>query len=155
MFGAALIDVILPMADGLPERLSAGAEVADFGCGSGHAINVLAQAYPASRFTGIDFSEEGLGVGTDEARRLGLTNASFIARDVARFDAGRRLRRRHRLRRHHTTRPSRRACWRTSTARCGRRRLPDGRHQGVEQARGQRRRAVRSVPLHRLDDALP
>ena len=86
VFDAALIDVILPMADGLPERLSAGAEVADFGCGSGHAINVMAQAFPASRFTGIDFSEEGLGVGTDEARRLGLTNASFIARDVARFD---------------------------------------------------------------------
>ena len=86
VFDAALIDVILPMADGLPERLRAGAEVADFGCGSGHAINVMAQAFPASRFTGIDFSDEGLGVGTDEARSLGLTNASFIARDVARFD---------------------------------------------------------------------
>ena len=87
VFDAALIDVILPMADGLPERLSAGAEVADFGCGSGHAINVMAQAFPASRFTGIDFSEEGLGVGTDEARTSGAHQASFIARDVARFDA--------------------------------------------------------------------
>jgi SAM-dependent methyltransferase len=87
VFDAALIDVVLPMADGLPERLSTGAEVADFGCGSGHAINVMAQASPASRFTGIDFSEEGLGVGADEARTLGLNNASFIARDVARFDA--------------------------------------------------------------------
>ena len=46
VFDAALVDVILPMADGLPERLGAGAEVADFGCGSGHAINVMAQAYP-------------------------------------------------------------------------------------------------------------
>jgi 2-polyprenyl-3-methyl-5-hydroxy-6-metoxy-1,4-benzoquinol methylase len=87
VFDSALVDVILPMADGLPERLGAGAEVADFGCGSGHAVNVMAQAFPASRFTGIDFSEEGLGVGRAEAARSGLTNASFLARDVAQFDA--------------------------------------------------------------------
>jgi hypothetical protein len=41
VFDATLIDVILPMAYGLPERLRAGAEVADFGCGSGHAINLI------------------------------------------------------------------------------------------------------------------
>ena len=71
VFDAALVDVILPMADGLPEQLRAGAEVADIGCGSGHAINVMAQAFPASRFTGIDFSDEGLAVGRAEAERLG------------------------------------------------------------------------------------
>ena len=60
VFDAALVDVILPMAEGLPDRLRAGADVADIGCGSGHAINVMAQAFPASRFTGIDFSDEGL-----------------------------------------------------------------------------------------------
>jgi hypothetical protein len=59
VFDAALVDVILPLADGLPERLRTGADVADIGCGSGHAINVMAQAFPASRFTGVDFSEEG------------------------------------------------------------------------------------------------
>ncbi len=87
VFDAALVDVILPMADGLPELLRAGADVADIGTGSGHAINVMAQAFPASRFTGIDFSEEGLSVGRAEAHRLGLTNANFIARDVAALDA--------------------------------------------------------------------
>lgn len=87
VFDAALVDAILPMADGLPERLSAGVDVADFGCGSGHAINVMATAYPASRFTGLDFSEEGLAAGTAEARRLGLTNATFQATDAAEFDA--------------------------------------------------------------------
>ena len=74
------------MAGGLPDRLLAGAEVADFGCGSGHAINVMAQAFPASRFTGVDFSDEGLAVGRAEAAGLSLANASFIARDVAQFD---------------------------------------------------------------------
>jgi SAM-dependent methyltransferase len=86
VFDAALVGVILPMADGLPERLEAGVDVADFGCGSGHAINVMAQAYPASRFTGIDFSDEGVGVGAAEAKRLGITNATFLARDVAELD---------------------------------------------------------------------
>ena len=87
VFDAALVDVILPLADGLPDRLRAGADVADIGCGCGHAINVMAQAFPASRFTGIDFSDEGLAAGRAEADSLGLTNASFAAADVANLDA--------------------------------------------------------------------
>jgi 2-polyprenyl-3-methyl-5-hydroxy-6-metoxy-1,4-benzoquinol methylase len=87
VFDAALIDVILPMAEGLTEQLRAGADVADIGTGSGHAINVMASAFPASRFTGIDFSDEGLGVGRAEAKRLGLTNATFVAKDVAALDS--------------------------------------------------------------------
>ncbi|WP_041302450.1 class I SAM-dependent methyltransferase [Mycolicibacterium rhodesiae] len=83
VFDAALIEGILPMADGLPELLRAGADVADIGTGSGHAVNVMAQAFPASRFTGIDFSDEGLATGRVEAERLGLTNATFVAKDVA------------------------------------------------------------------------
>ena len=87
VFDAALVDVILPMAEGLPDRLREGVDVADIGCGSGHAINVMAQAFPASRFTGIDFSDEGLAVGKAEAAGLGLKNASFAAADVTNFDA--------------------------------------------------------------------
>jgi 2-polyprenyl-3-methyl-5-hydroxy-6-metoxy-1,4-benzoquinol methylase len=86
VFDAALVDVILPMAEGLPDRLRAGVDVADVGCGSGHAINLMAQAFPASRFTGIDFSEEGLAVGAAEARSRGLTNAAFRQADVAGLD---------------------------------------------------------------------
>jgi SAM-dependent methyltransferase len=85
-FDAALIDVILPMAEGLPDQLRAGAELADIGCGSGHAINVMAQAFPASQFTGIDFSEEGLAAGRAEGERRGLTNTSFVQHDVAALD---------------------------------------------------------------------
>ena len=61
--------------------------MADIGTGSGHAINVMAKAFPASRFTGIDFSDEGLAVGRAEAQRLGLANATFVAKDVAALDA--------------------------------------------------------------------
>ena len=83
VFDAALIDGILPMVDGLPERLRAGADVADFGCGSGHAVNLMAQAFPNSRFVGIDFSQEGLAAGAAEAHHLGLKNVTFESADVA------------------------------------------------------------------------
>ena len=86
VFDASLVDTILPLVAGLPERLRAGADLADFGCGSGHAVNVMAQAFPDSRFTGIDFSDEGLAVGAAEAKRLGLTNATFEQHDLADMD---------------------------------------------------------------------
>lgn len=86
VFDAALVDVILPMVEGLPSRLAAGIDVADFGCGSGHAVNVMGLAYPASRFVGVDFSDEGLAAGADEARRLGLSNVAFEQADVAAYD---------------------------------------------------------------------
>lgn len=87
VFDAALVDGILPLADGLTARLHAGADLADFGCGSGHAINVMARAFPASRFRGLDFSDEGIAAGTAEARRQGLTNASFERTDLTHYDA--------------------------------------------------------------------
>jgi SAM-dependent methyltransferase len=86
VFDAALVNAILPLAPGLPERLGDGAEVSDWGCGSGHAINVMARAFPNSRFTGIDFSEEGVAAATAEAGRLGLDNASFVRGDLAALD---------------------------------------------------------------------
>jgi SAM-dependent methyltransferase len=82
VFDATLVDVVLPIAAGIPQRLRDGVDVADIGCGSGHAINVMARAFPASRFTGIDFSDEGVTAGIAEANLLGAGNASFIARDV-------------------------------------------------------------------------
>jgi SAM-dependent methyltransferase len=86
VFDAALVDVVLPLVDGLPERLRAGADVADFGCGSGHAVNVMARAFPASRVTGLDFSDEAVAAGVKEAARLGLTNASFERQNLAQLD---------------------------------------------------------------------
>lgn len=86
VFDAALVDVILPLVDGLVERLRAGAEVADLGCGSGHAINLMARAFPASRFTGVDFSEEAIAAGVQESARLGLTNVTFESHDLPGLD---------------------------------------------------------------------
>jgi hypothetical protein len=57
---AALIDVTLPLVPGLIDRLRRGIDVADVGCGSGHAVNLMAEAFPRSRFTGFDFSDAGI-----------------------------------------------------------------------------------------------
>jgi ubiquinone/menaquinone biosynthesis C-methylase UbiE len=78
-----LIDGILPLVPGLVERLDAGIALADVGCGQGHAINLLARAFPNSRFTGYDFSEAGIAAGRAEAAAMGLTNATFEVQDAA------------------------------------------------------------------------
>ena len=83
VFYATLVQRILPLIPGLVNRLNSGISVADFGCGQGHAINVMAQAFPNSRFVGYDFSEEGVGVGRTEAAQLHLSNAKFEVRDLA------------------------------------------------------------------------
>ncbi len=80
---AALIDGIIPLVDGLVDRLQAGIAVADVGCGSGHAINLMAEAFPKSEFVGYDFSEAGIEAGTAEAAAKGLSNATFEVRDAA------------------------------------------------------------------------
>jgi hypothetical protein len=83
----ALIDAILPLVPGLPDRLAVGIDVADVGCGSGHAVNLMARAFPTSHFTGYDFSPEGIATATAEARRLGLSNARFELADVSTLEA--------------------------------------------------------------------
>ena len=83
VFDATLIDKTLPVVPGLIERLEAGIDVADVGCGSGHAINLMAQAFPRSRFIGYDFSDDGVHKGTQEAAAMGLRNARFETKDVA------------------------------------------------------------------------
>ena len=79
---AVLVDGILPLVPGLTERLHAGIDVADIGCGQGHAMNLMAAAFPNSRFTGYDFADEAIGAARSEAARAGLTNATFELRDV-------------------------------------------------------------------------
>lgn len=82
---ATLIEAVLPLVDGLVDRLRQGIDVADIGCGSGHAVNLMAAAFPRSRFLGLDFSQEGIGAGRREAKRLGLANATFERKDVSRL----------------------------------------------------------------------
>jgi hypothetical protein len=73
---ATLLRDILPLVPGLTDRLRAGIEVADVGCGSGHAVNIMAETFPASCFVGWDISATGLNC---RARRGGKTTACQCA----------------------------------------------------------------------------
>jgi SAM-dependent methyltransferase len=84
VFDELLVDAYVPLVPGLAERLAAGARVADVGCGTGHAIALLAAAYPASTFTGYDLAPDAIARARSEA--AGLANARFEVRDAARLE---------------------------------------------------------------------
>jgi 2-polyprenyl-3-methyl-5-hydroxy-6-metoxy-1,4-benzoquinol methylase len=83
---AALRDHILPLAPGLTERLEAGIDVLDVGCGSDRALNLMAREFPNSRFTGYDISEEAIARARAEAKEHGTTNVRFEVKDAASLD---------------------------------------------------------------------
>jgi SAM-dependent methyltransferase len=77
-----LLDGALPLVPGLVDRLEAGIDVADFGCGSGYAACVMARAFPESRVAGFDFSEEAIAAARHQADEWGLANVRFEVRDL-------------------------------------------------------------------------
>ncbi len=77
----ALVQQWLPALDGVVDRLTAGATVADIGCGHGISTILMAQAFPKSTFVGYDFHPGSVAAATAHA----------IAHDVpnVRFEVGR------------------------------------------------------------------
>jgi SAM-dependent methyltransferase len=86
-FDGVLIDGIVPLAAGLADRLHAGIDVADIGCGTGHSTNLLARAFPASRFVGYDLAIDAIERARAEAADYGLSNVSFEVLDVTKLPA--------------------------------------------------------------------
>jgi 2-polyprenyl-3-methyl-5-hydroxy-6-metoxy-1,4-benzoquinol methylase len=82
IFDARLLDSILPLVDGLEDRLKSGIDVLDVGCGRGRAINTMARAYPKSSFVGYDISTEGIESARHEAIEWNLTNVKFEIKDT-------------------------------------------------------------------------
>ncbi len=80
---AVLLDEILPGIPGVVNALERGIDVLDVGCGSGRALNLMAEAFPNSRFVGYDLSSEGIAAGKSQAATRGLGNVHFELRDVA------------------------------------------------------------------------
>lgn len=88
MFDGLLVDVIVPLAGDVEDRLAAGVRVADIGCGTGHTTNLLGRAFPASTFVGYDLASDAIERGRAEAAGYGLSNVSFDVVDVTRLPAG-------------------------------------------------------------------
>jgi SAM-dependent methyltransferase len=66
------------------QRLEAGIDVADVGCGHGHSTLLMAQAFPRSRFHGFDTHADSIAQARRNAAQAGLSErVSFgIARAV-------------------------------------------------------------------------
>jgi ubiquinone/menaquinone biosynthesis C-methylase UbiE len=79
----ALISQVVPLLPGGYDRLAGGIEVADVGCGSGRALNMLAAEFPRSSFVGFDIAEAAIARGRATAEEAGLTNLQFEVADAA------------------------------------------------------------------------
>jgi 2-polyprenyl-3-methyl-5-hydroxy-6-metoxy-1,4-benzoquinol methylase len=83
--GSSLESHVLPLVPGVVDRLRKGIRVLDVGCGSGRAMNRLAELFPASTFHGVDLSGEAVGNASGAAAEKGLRNVAFTQRDVTDF----------------------------------------------------------------------
>jgi len=77
---------IVPLVPGLADRLAAGIQMLDVGCGRGRIMNRLAELYPKSRFTGIDLSSEAILTAWEAAAEKKLRNVEFMVTDLSNFD---------------------------------------------------------------------
>lgn len=83
-----LFDGYIRTVPGLEERLVSGIKVCDVGCGTGHNLNLMAAAYPASTFTGFDIAADAIDLARSEASAMGLTNVRFAVEDATAFPVG-------------------------------------------------------------------
>jgi ubiquinone/menaquinone biosynthesis C-methylase UbiE len=83
---AALESHVLPLVEGLTDRLEKGIRMLDVGCGRGRILNRLAVLYPKSRFVGIDLSSDAIEYARAESARSGSSNTEFTAADASAFD---------------------------------------------------------------------
>lgn len=78
-YNAHLVGEWLPALEGVEQKLRAGAEVADVGCGHGASTILMAQAFPNSRFTGFDYHPASIERARERAADAGVA-------DRARFE---------------------------------------------------------------------
>ena len=71
-YNANLVPAWLPALDGVVDKLQRGATVADVGCGHGASTILMAQAFPASAFTGSDYHEGSITAARERAAEAGV-----------------------------------------------------------------------------------
>jgi SAM-dependent methyltransferase len=78
-YRANLVQSWIPALDGVEAKLRAGAKVADVGCGHGASTRIMAQAYPASTFTGYDYHAASIERASKAAADAGLGERTRFA----------------------------------------------------------------------------
>ncbi|MGO6968462.1 class I SAM-dependent methyltransferase [Rhizobium leguminosarum] len=73
-YNSHLVNEWIPALGGVEEKLKAGASVADVGCGHGASTILMAQAYPASRFTGFDYHGPSIERAKAAAKDAGVSD---------------------------------------------------------------------------------
>lgn len=76
-YAANLVTQWLPALEGVVDKLTNGAKVADVGCGHGASTLVMAQAFPQSTFIGFDFHEASIEHANEHVQAAGLKNIRF------------------------------------------------------------------------------
>jgi 2-polyprenyl-3-methyl-5-hydroxy-6-metoxy-1,4-benzoquinol methylase len=69
---AALVPEWLPALEGVEAKLTAGARVADLGCGLGSTSVLMAQAYPRTTVVGSDYHAESIDMARKNAAEAGV-----------------------------------------------------------------------------------
>lgn len=85
-YDSLLVGKLIPLVPGLKEKMEKGISVLDVGCGHGHGINVMAAAFPKSKFTGYDIVEQSIMDAMEEAKVKNLKNAKFQVMDAAKLN---------------------------------------------------------------------
>jgi SAM-dependent methyltransferase len=62
----------IPALEGVEDKLRSGARVADVGCGHGASVVIMAEAYPASRFVGVDYHDASIEQARARAQEAGV-----------------------------------------------------------------------------------
>ncbi|HVA61604.1 MAG TPA: class I SAM-dependent methyltransferase [Mycobacteriales bacterium] len=90
VYDALLVPEWLASVPGLLEALEDGIEVAEFGCGRGHACLLVGRTFPRSRITGFDIDGESFDRGRKEIDAALVTNVDLIEADVRALPGPRR-----------------------------------------------------------------
>jgi SAM-dependent methyltransferase len=83
----SLLTEWLPAIEGLVERLETGIRVVDVGCGLGTSTIMMAEAFPASSFVGVDYHEESVRRARAAAEAAGVADrVHFVVADAASYE---------------------------------------------------------------------